>query len=158
MLGAGVPYELIDLVCLTSDDVGRLVVDRLGAPVQAELLPLRGERAGCNPFFAEQIFLYLREQGAIALQAGEWWMVSRPQASLGRSAHGQRSVHNAQLPTGPRGRRPCSAGRAARGRQTCGSTPVSHPSLDFPNALAAPSARKKNRRTPKATYTRPISR
>jgi len=75
LFGEGLPYQQIALGVLTPEDMRLLIVDRLGGPVSDELAGLLIERAECNPFFGEQILLYLREQGAIALQKGEWRLV-----------------------------------------------------------------------------------
>ncbi len=81
LFGEDVSYQQIDLGGLTPEDMRLLVSDRLGGPVSEELASLLAERAECNPFFGEQILLYLREQGAIALQKGEWRLVTSERES-----------------------------------------------------------------------------
>jgi class 3 adenylate cyclase/tetratricopeptide (TPR) repeat protein len=76
LFGEGLAYQQIDLESLAPDDMRLLAVDRLGAPIDDELTGLLIERAEGNPFFGEQILLYLREQGAIARRNGQWHLVA----------------------------------------------------------------------------------
>ncbi len=62
----GTPQEVLDLGALAEEEVGRLAEGVLG---QALSLPMRSElasRADGNPFFVEQLALYLRERGLLA--------------------------------------------------------------------------------------------
>ena len=50
---------------LPADDLGRLAADRLGRELVAATVAWLTEQTGGNPFFAEQLVLYLREQGRL---------------------------------------------------------------------------------------------
>ncbi len=66
----------IELTQMTIRDLAALAVTQLGSPVGNQLLTLLVERADGNPFFAEQILDYLREQNLIEFIAGEWRLQS----------------------------------------------------------------------------------
>ena len=71
-LFAEAPYERMELGLLQPDDMEKLAQDVLGGPVEASISELLNQRAEGNPFFAEQILLYLREQGGIVSRGGRW--------------------------------------------------------------------------------------
>ena len=60
------PQMVLDLQKLSEAEVAELAVDTLGSPVAPSLLSLLDERAEGNPFFVEQLVLYLREQNLLA--------------------------------------------------------------------------------------------
>jgi len=70
------PQEIIHneiaLTTLTPDEVATLALDQLGAPAAAALIALLMARAEGNPFFAEQMMLYLRENNWIERVQNEW--------------------------------------------------------------------------------------
>ncbi len=72
LLGRGCLYRQVELACLPPQELAVLAEDRLGGPVAPEMLYLLVERAESNPFFTEQILLYLGEQGWLACQDGIW--------------------------------------------------------------------------------------
>jgi predicted ATPase/class 3 adenylate cyclase len=59
----------VQLGTLGETAVRQLAAARLGDPVSAELARALAARADGNPFFVEQMLLYLQEQGALALTA-----------------------------------------------------------------------------------------
>ena len=62
LFGPGVDYRTLDLAGLTTADLTTLAQDVLGRQPGPALLNLLGERAEGNPFFAEQILFYLRDE------------------------------------------------------------------------------------------------
>jgi len=62
LLGEDVAYQEIDLAQFSRQDLASLAEDVLGAPAAPSLVELLVNRAEGNPFFAEQILLYLKEQ------------------------------------------------------------------------------------------------
>jgi len=80
ILGKGVSYQSISLSDLPRDALSILVTDRLGAPADDELMAILNERANGNPFFAEQILLYLRNQESIKNHNGQWYLVDNEHA------------------------------------------------------------------------------
>jgi len=71
-LGAEVPQARIQLAPLAPEMVAALAAARLEGPVAPQLIQLLLKRAGGNPFFAEQLLLYLREQGALVRNGHGW--------------------------------------------------------------------------------------
>ncbi|RIK39407.1 MAG: hypothetical protein DCC55_18250 [Chloroflexi bacterium] len=65
-LGDQVRYQVIRLPALSASAVARLAEQRLGQTVTPALVALVQSRSEGNPFFAEQILLYLQEQGLLA--------------------------------------------------------------------------------------------
>jgi predicted ATPase/class 3 adenylate cyclase len=83
LLGEGLTYQEIDLGGLSHAEVARLAETLLLEPAAPALLDLLVARAEGNPFFAEQILLYLREQGLIELRDGAWHLAgTQPAAAL----------------------------------------------------------------------------
>ena len=82
-LFAALPYQRLELGLLGSAEMAQLAEDLLGGPIDPDLAALLDERAEGNPFFAEQILLYLREQGGLAAQAGRWQLASQPGSAGG---------------------------------------------------------------------------
>ena len=72
-LGGGLELALacesIDLEQMSLDDLALLASHLLNAPVAPSLVAELNARAEGNPFFAEQIVLYLKEQGLVQLDA-----------------------------------------------------------------------------------------
>ncbi len=66
------PLTEIDLNQLSAGDLSDLATQVLTGAPSAELIELLGERAGGNPFFAEQILLYLREQNLLNRDNDTW--------------------------------------------------------------------------------------
>lgn len=63
VLGEGVTYQEITLGSFGSHELARLAEIVLGAPASENLLGVLEHRAEGNPFFAEQILRYLKENG-----------------------------------------------------------------------------------------------
>lgn len=78
-LPSHLPRQTLSLDRIGGDDVRALASGLLEGPVSDELARLLRHRAEGNPFFAEQILLYLREQDQLE-QASDGWRV-RPTAS-----------------------------------------------------------------------------
>ena len=62
-------HESIDLEQMSLDDLALLASHLLNAPVAPSLVAQLDARAEGNPFFAEQIELYPKEQGLVPLDA-----------------------------------------------------------------------------------------
>lgn len=75
LLGANYPYRQLTLTCFSTEELALLARDRLAGPIAPAILELLTGRAESNPFFAEQILLYLREQGKLTCQDGIWNLV-----------------------------------------------------------------------------------
>ena len=71
-LGAQIDYEVMDLTGLTADDLSAIAVEVLNGPPGPNLLALLAERADGNPFFADQILLYLRDESLLDLTVAGW--------------------------------------------------------------------------------------
>jgi len=82
LYGSQYPYRSLVLTNLSAEDLAALVRDRLGGPVAPQVLDLLVKRAESNPFFAEQILLYLREQNKLTFQNGVWSLVNSSHAAL----------------------------------------------------------------------------
>ena len=71
IFGQQVPTQEIGLALLDKQALGLLAQDVLGVPAAPELVDLLLERADGNPFFTEQILLYLRDtEGLSKTEAG----------------------------------------------------------------------------------------
>lgn len=82
LLEKGVADRDIDLGGLPLDAVSRMARDILGGPASPSLASLVDKRAEGNPFFAEQIVHYLREENLLELNpSGEWTVKRTPRAS-----------------------------------------------------------------------------
>jgi predicted ATPase/class 3 adenylate cyclase len=68
-LGENVRIHLLPLAALSSAAVARLAEERLGQPVTSALVELVQSRSEGNPFFAEQLLLYLQEQNLLVASA-----------------------------------------------------------------------------------------
>lgn len=73
------PYTRLDLGVMGNEDICLLAKGVLGAPLGDDLAALLTERSEGNPFFAEQILLYLREGGVIK-ETGDAWHLVRKRA------------------------------------------------------------------------------
>jgi class 3 adenylate cyclase len=62
----------IRLDALSAHDVARLLEGRAGQPPPAELVSLVYDETEGNPFFVEEVFLHLKERGALFDDAGHW--------------------------------------------------------------------------------------
>ncbi len=60
------PQQTLKLASLTTAALTQLAQHHLGSPASVELVTLLQDRSGGNPFYAEQILLYLRENGLVA--------------------------------------------------------------------------------------------
>jgi class 3 adenylate cyclase len=69
---AGVPQTVVRLAAFTRAELEALAGSLLGGPAASSLVELVERRAEGNPFFAEQILLYLRENGHLASTPDEW--------------------------------------------------------------------------------------
>ncbi len=65
-----IPSRVIELRSLAREDLERIIADNLGNSPSGELLEAISERSFGNPFFTEQITLYLRENALIKVRAG----------------------------------------------------------------------------------------
>jgi len=72
ILGDGLLYSEIDLGELSDDSLTQLAKSILGGQAAPELLALVSQRAEGNPFFAEQILVYLQEENLLN-QDGDLW-------------------------------------------------------------------------------------
>jgi predicted ATPase len=72
LLDAGLPQTTIRLEGLDREGLGALGSARLAGVLAAPLLDLLVERTEGNPFFAEQVLLYLRERGNLVADQGVW--------------------------------------------------------------------------------------
>ncbi len=73
LLEDGLVDQDIDLHGLSDESISSMSRDFLGQPAASTLIKLVNERAEGNPFFAEQILRYLREQDLLELNpSGEW--------------------------------------------------------------------------------------
>lgn len=66
------PYQRLELGPLSPIELEQMAQDVLDAPIDSDLAALLVERAEGNPFFAEQILLFLREQGTLQKQNEHW--------------------------------------------------------------------------------------
>jgi predicted ATPase/class 3 adenylate cyclase len=66
------PYQRLELGLLKKEELETLAGDVLGAPIDAGLADLLEKQAEGNPFFAEQILLFLRDQGRLIEKDGHW--------------------------------------------------------------------------------------
>ncbi len=71
------PYERLDLGVITDEDMRLLAEGLLEGSLDDELAALLTGRSEGNPFFAEQILLYLREGGVIKETDGTWQLVRK---------------------------------------------------------------------------------
>lgn len=71
----------IDLHGLSDESVSSISRDILGPPASPALTKLVNERAEGNPFFAEQILRYLREQDLLELSPTDEWILKPAQKS-----------------------------------------------------------------------------
>ena len=60
------PQQTLKLASLTAAALTQLAQHHLGSPASSELITLLQDRSSGNPFYAEQILLYLRENGLVA--------------------------------------------------------------------------------------------
>ena len=67
---------LINLAPMSEVEMEALAASILGNPISAEVLNLLMQRADGNPFFAEQILLYLQQQGEIELRNDVWFLTN----------------------------------------------------------------------------------
>ncbi|MGE5222378.1 MAG: tetratricopeptide repeat protein, partial [Omnitrophica WOR_2 bacterium] len=68
----GFPYQALDLGRLDRESLVALVELQLGGTAGEDLLALLEERAEGNPFFAEQILRYLREENLLTYRDNGW--------------------------------------------------------------------------------------
>ena len=86
----------IRLTSLTNDDIAALAGKHLGGPAAPELMELLMSRAEGNPFFAEQMLLYLQEQ--VLLVAGEdGWQLANDTSTSRMTPEDVQSVLIARL-------------------------------------------------------------
>lgn len=76
------PYRILDLGRLNREALAALVEFHLGEPVKENLLALLEERAEGNPFFAEQILRYLREENLLIHLDSGWTVVKSVASAL----------------------------------------------------------------------------
>lgn len=94
-LFGSLPYDRLDLGIISDADMRTLAQELLNGPLDDELADLLAERAEGNPFFAEQILLYLREGGAIKEAGGKWMLANN--RSRGELPTDVRMVFTARL-------------------------------------------------------------
>jgi predicted ATPase len=71
-LGADVPIEYLHLDPLSSNEIIELTEALLEAPVEKELLEYFSSLSEGNPFYAEQILYYLKEEDLLDQQQNRW--------------------------------------------------------------------------------------
>ncbi len=74
-----IPFTLINLEQLSEESVEALAASILGNSISRDILNLVMERSEGNPFFAEQILLYLQQQNEIELRNGVWFLTNTTQ-------------------------------------------------------------------------------
>jgi predicted ATPase/class 3 adenylate cyclase len=72
---------------LNRESLMALAESQLGGPADDTLLDLLAERADGNPFFAEQILRYLREEGALSESNSGWTLAQERATLLPRDVH-----------------------------------------------------------------------
>lgn len=72
LLSPDVPQVTVELDPLATADLTQLAMGRLGGAVASELVTLLSARAEGNPFFAEQVLLYLQEEDALENAETGW--------------------------------------------------------------------------------------
>jgi tetratricopeptide (TPR) repeat protein len=77
LLEKGVADRDIDLHGLQVDSIMQIAKGLLGGPVSQSLVDLVAKRAEGNPFFAEQIIQYLRDQKLLDLASSGEWLVKK---------------------------------------------------------------------------------
>ncbi len=78
----GVPTLTLDLDALAPADLARLAAELLGGPADPGLLALLQDKSQGNPFFAQQVLYYLRDNGAVALGPNGNWQVQAAELAL----------------------------------------------------------------------------
>ncbi len=81
LLGKDIPYQTLELSNLSADHLAAIATEFLNGPVSEQIHNMLQRRAEGNPFIAEQILLYLREQN-ILVQRKNLWTLSAQTASL----------------------------------------------------------------------------
>lgn len=71
------PAKVVTLTKLSQNNLVELTRSHLDLPPNKQLLELLQERSGGNPFFAEQILLYLQENQFLAADGEEWGLVNQ---------------------------------------------------------------------------------
>ena len=66
----------VDLEVLTLESIAEIAERQLGGPISPELAELLADRAGGNPFFAEELLRFLRDSKALVQHDGSWGRVS----------------------------------------------------------------------------------
>jgi len=79
--GNSIRTVLIDLGLMKDADLVQLAANLLEGAIGQDLAALLADRAEGNPFFAEQILLYLQEGGRIERADGQWRLVGDQPAS-----------------------------------------------------------------------------
>lgn len=74
-LDANLVDHRLDLTGLSEESISRLAEIRLGGNVAPALVRLLSERSEGNPFFAEQIILYLQEENLLEMSREGWTYV-----------------------------------------------------------------------------------
>jgi class 3 adenylate cyclase/tetratricopeptide (TPR) repeat protein len=77
LLERGIADRDIDLPGLSGDSISLIAKDILGGPASFSLVEVVDKRAEGNPFFAEQILHYLRDEGLLELNTSKAWAVKR---------------------------------------------------------------------------------
>jgi class 3 adenylate cyclase/tetratricopeptide (TPR) repeat protein len=80
-------YRELSLGGLSGEALAKLAASQLGGPVDQGLLNLLAERADGNPFFAEQMVRYLKEEGALSERSLGWTIVQERGAFLPDDVH-----------------------------------------------------------------------
>jgi predicted ATPase/class 3 adenylate cyclase len=78
------PYQRLELGRLAHRELEQLAQEVLGGPLEGTLAALLDQQAEGNPFFAEQILFFLREQGGLVEQGG-YWRLAKKAGEAGRS-------------------------------------------------------------------------
>lgn len=83
----GVPYREMHLSALKPTDLADLAQLYLDAPPARNLRALLAEQSEGNPFFAEQILLYLQESGQLEKVNGHWRLIVGEESPLPRDVN-----------------------------------------------------------------------
>ena len=82
LFGPSVSYQTLELNTLPVEAIDHLAAELLDGPPAPDLSTLLAERAAGNPFFAEQILFYLRDEGLLELADGMWHVEKTRATSL----------------------------------------------------------------------------
>jgi predicted ATPase/class 3 adenylate cyclase len=115
-IGATVEHQLLALSRFARSDVATLATLILGSPPAPELLDLLESRADGNPFIAEQVVHFLRDEGLLQL-AHDRWTVIRAAAAEASLPDDVKGIFVAQLDRLGRSARDVAQAASVLGRE-----------------------------------------